>query len=72
MNNKIQMYKALRSVKEKMDKGTLVLMDKNGRPDIGETLFLINRVVNAVVIANQDPDLQDIKFNLDQSKGDIV
>jgi hypothetical protein len=65
VEQKIAMYKALRSVKEKMDKGLLLILGKNGTPDFKESLFLINRVINAIILAGDDPDLQKTKNGLD-------
>lgn len=69
LEQKIGMYKALRSVKEKMDLGRFNVLDKDGKIDLKESVFLINRVVTAIAIANTDPELQEIKQRLDESKG---
>lgn len=67
LDNKIAMYKALRSVKDKMNKGQLMLLDEDHRPMMGEQMFLTTRVLNTILVAEQDPDLADIKWRLDQS-----
>lgn len=68
MNNKIEMYKALRTVKEKLDKGALTVLDDRGNVDLKEFAFFVNRVVLAIFNAETDPELQDIKHRYDQSK----
>lgn len=65
--HKVEMYKALRSVQDKITKGQFVLIDDNNRPLIKEIIFITGRVLNAVILAELDPDLHDIKRKLDAS-----
>lgn len=67
IDRKIAMYKALRTVKDKLNKGQLLLLDENHKPMFKEQMFLVTRVLNAVIFAEGDEDLDDIKWRLDQS-----
>lgn len=66
LDRKIAMYKALRTVKDKIDKGQLGLFDPEDRLLVSEQGFVCARVIGAILLAEQDPDLADIKRRLDQ------
>lgn len=65
-NRKIAIYKALRTVKDKINKGQLQIIDDDGRPMFKEFVFLLARVDHAIILAEDDEVIDEIKDRLDQ------
>lgn len=65
---KMEIYRALRTVRNEIEKGRLLLVDENMKPLFTDFVFLLTRVDGAIRLAEMDEEINEIKANLDQSR----
>lgn len=72
MNKKgyTEMYRALRIINDKINRGYLLIQDKTGKISMKEQLFVATKVATSIAVAEigEDPEILALKEKYDQSK----